>query len=52
MPDYRELYLNMVRATEEAIRILVKAQQMCEELYISAEEEPLRLFLEQSEREM
>ena len=37
--DYKELYLNMMRASEEAIRILVKAQQECEELYLAAEEE-------------
>ena len=36
MPDYKEMYLKMVRASEQAIRILVKAQQECEELYISA----------------
>jgi len=34
--DYQELYLKMMRATEEAIRILIKAQQECEELYLSA----------------
>ncbi len=34
MPDYKELYLKMVRASEEAIRILIKAQQDCEELYL------------------
>ena len=38
MPDYREMYLKMVRASEEAIRILIKAQQECEELYLSAGE--------------
>ena len=32
--DYAELYLRMARATEKAIRILVEAQQECEELYI------------------
>ena len=35
MPDYKEMYLKMVRASEQAIRILVKAQQECEELYLS-----------------
>ena len=38
MPDYKEMYLKMVRASEQAIRILVKAQQECEELYISEPE--------------
>ena len=40
MPDYKEMYLKMVRATEKAIRILVEAQQECEELYLQ-EEEPV-----------
>lgn len=31
MPDYKELYLQMMRATEKSIRILVEAQQNCEE---------------------
>ncbi|MEG1594069.1 MAG: hypothetical protein RR350_06620 [Oscillibacter sp.] len=31
MPDYQELYLDMVRASERAIRELIKAQQLCEE---------------------
>lgn len=27
MPDYKELYLQLMRATEKSIRILVEAQQ-------------------------
>ena len=38
--DYKELYLKMVRASEEAIRVLIEAQQECEELYLDAEEAP------------
>ena len=34
MPDYKEMYLHLMRETEKAIRILVKAQQDCEELYL------------------
>ena len=37
MADYKEMYLKMMRASEEAIRILVQAQQECEEMYLSAE---------------
>ena len=33
--DYKELYLKMVRANEAAIRILIAAQQECEELYLA-----------------
>ena len=29
MPDYQEMYLHLMRETEKAIRILVKAQQDC-----------------------
>ena len=36
MPDYKEMYLHLMRETEAAIRILVKAQQDCEELYLLA----------------
>ena len=41
MPDYKEMYLTMMRATEQAIRILIEAQQTCEELYLSASEPEL-----------
>ena len=40
MADYKEMYLKMMRASEEAIRILIQAQQECEEMYLAAEEEP------------
>ena len=36
--DYKELYLKMVRANEAAIRILIAAQQECEELYLAMSE--------------
>lgn len=36
---YKEMYLKMVRASEEAVRILINAQQECEELYLSAGEQ-------------
>ena len=36
MPDYKEMYLTMVRATEKALNILIEAQQTCEEMYINA----------------
>ena len=31
MPDYKELYLKMLRATEKPIQILIQAQQECED---------------------
>ena len=33
--DYKEMYLIMMRASEKAIRILIEAQQTCEELYLN-----------------
>ncbi len=36
MPDYKEMYLAMARETEKAIKILIAAQQKCEEQYIEA----------------
>ena len=37
MPDYKEMYLTMVRASEKAMNLLAEAQQKCEEMYISSE---------------
>ena len=39
--DYKEMYLKMMRASEEAIRILIQAQQECEEMYVSAQKTEL-----------
>ena len=43
MTDYKELYLTMMRATEQAIRILIDAQQTCEELYLGQEDPPAEI---------
>ena len=32
--DYAGMYQRMMKATEKALRILIEAQQECEELYI------------------
>ena len=37
-PGYKELYLTMMRASEKANRILIEAQQQCEERLLEAEE--------------
>lgn len=39
MPDYKEMYLKMLAASEEAIRIIIEAQQDFEEMYIKDCEE-------------
>ena len=43
MPDYKEMYLTLFRATEQAINQLIAAQQACEELYL--QEEPPTLTI-------
>jgi len=48
MSDYREMYLIMMRAAEKAIRILIEAQQKCEELAL-ADDNPLILFSDTSD---
>ncbi len=48
MPNYREMYLTMAREAEKAIRLLVKAQQRCEELYIHSQE-PVIVPIEREE---
>ena len=44
MPDYKEIYLTLLRATEHAINTLIDAQRACEELYISEPETELRVL--------
>ncbi|MBD5085084.1 MAG: hypothetical protein HDT33_08565 [Clostridiales bacterium] len=44
MADYQEMYIRMFQAATQAIEILQKAQQDCEELYISAPEPELTVF--------
>ena len=44
MPDYKEMYLTMVRASEDAVNTLIRAQQKCEELYLSAPGPDIRVL--------
>ena len=37
MPDYKEMYLKLFRATEAAVNTLIEAQRECEEMYLAAE---------------
>ena len=37
--NYKEMYLELMRATEKAINILIQAQRDCEEIYISESED-------------
>jgi len=45
IPDYKEMYIIMVRAANDAVenhekadQILIEAMQKCEEMYISADD--------------
>ena len=49
--DYKEMYLKMMRANEEARRILVAAQRECEEMYINAPEPVIELVVPKKEDE-
>ena len=37
--DFKAMYLKMMNAAEDAIRILIKAQRECEEMYLEMDEE-------------
>lgn len=38
MDDYKQMYMELMDATENAINLLISAQRKCEELYITTEE--------------
>lgn len=38
VPDYKKMYLEMMRETEKAINIRIAVQRRCEEIYVSAPE--------------
>lgn len=44
MPDYKEMYLKLFRASEVAVNVLIAAQRECEELYVSAPEPELKVI--------
>lgn len=48
MPDYKEMYLSVFRATEKAIRLLTEAQMKAEELLLESVEAEQ---LQENERE-
>lgn len=43
MPDYKEMYLRLFWASEQAMNLLMAAQRECEEFYINAPEPKLTL---------
>ena len=44
MPDYKEMYLKLFRASNQAIEILIAAQQECEELYCVAADSEIQVL--------
>mgnify|MGYP005774754891 CR=1 FL=1 len=44
VPDYKEMYLTLCRASEQAIDILIQAQKKCEELYLNEQEEQSKII--------
>ena len=44
MPNYKEMYLTLFRATEDAIAQLIAAQQICEEIYLQSTEPELKVL--------
>lgn len=44
MSSYKEMYLTLFRATEQAINTLISAQRECEELYLSMPEPNLKVL--------
>ncbi len=43
MPDYKALYFELFRASEQAIRLLQDAQLKAEEQVMESDEEPVRI---------
>lgn len=43
MPGYKEMYVKLFRASEDAVNPLIAAQRECEELYVSAPEPELKI---------
>lgn len=43
MPDYKEIYLKLFRASEKAVNLLIAAQQEYEEIYLSSPEPELKI---------
>ena len=39
MPDYKEMYLHLMRETEKAMALLIEAQRECERKYIESKDE-------------
>lgn len=50
MPDYKKMYLALMDASEQAIQILITAQQQCEDYYLNSREPVIDLVAKQEEK--
>lgn len=50
MADYKQMYIKMAQAAEKAIRVLIVAQQDCENLYLSEDNPEPVLLLPREDR--
>lgn len=39
MPDYKQMYLNLLNGVEKAIELLKNVEMACEEIYINTADE-------------
>ena len=44
VPDYKYMYFKLFHATEDAINLLISAQQEAEEIYLSEPEPKMKLI--------
>jgi len=51
MADYKSMYLTLAWETETAIRVLVDAQQQCEELYLRDAKTPILSLPQNTEKQ-
>ena len=50
MADYKQMYIKMAQAAEKAIRVLIAAEQDCENLYLSEDNPEPVLLLPREDR--
>lgn len=50
MADYKQMYIKMAQVAEKAIRVLIAAQQDCENLYLSEDNPEPVLLLPREDR--
>lgn len=41
MPDYKQMYLTMLDACENALKVLTEAEQKCEDIYVETSDDEI-----------